>query len=110
MSERELELRNKVANGESNEAIASAIALCTEFLFVREDFEEAELILLEKVGLQSFKDGYALELTLGDLYIRMEENSRASRFLDIARTSSNEVIKQSADAFITKLQQVSPET
>jgi hypothetical protein len=40
----------------------------------------------------------------------MEENSRASRFLEIARTSSDKVIKQSADAFLTKLQQVSPET
>jgi hypothetical protein len=109
MSDRELMLRDKVANDQSSEGIAAAVELCTEFLFAREALEEAELILLEKVGLQSLRDAFTLELTLGDLYIRMRENSRASRFLSIARSSSDGAIKQRANELLEKLKQTPPE-
>jgi hypothetical protein len=109
MSDRELILREKVASDQSSEGITAAVELCTEFLFAKESFEEAELILLEKVGLQSLRDAFTLELTLGDLYIRMKENSRATRFLAIASNSSNEVIKRRADELLEKLKQTPPE-
>jgi len=109
MSGRELMLRDKVASDKSTEGVAAAVELCTEFLFANEAFEEAELILLDKVGLQSLQDGFVLELTLGDLYIRMKEDSRASRFLAVASGSSNEVIKRRADELLEKLKQTPPE-
>ena len=105
MSDRESILREKVASDQSSEGITAAVELCTEFLFAKESFEEAELILLEKVGLQSLRDGFTLELTLGDLYIRMKENSRAIRFITVASNSSNEVIKQRANELLEKLKQ-----
>ena len=108
MSDHELILRNKVAGDEPREGIAAAVALCTVFLFAKEAFEEAELILLEKVGLQSLQDGYVIELTLGDLYIRMKENSRAARFLTVAGTSPNEAIRQQANNLMAKLREDSP--
>jgi hypothetical protein len=109
MSDRELILRDKIASDESSEGIAAAVELCTEFLFAKEAFEEAELILLEKIGLQSLQEGFVLELTLGDLYIRMKEDSRASRFLSVASNSSDGAIKQKANELLEKLKQTPPE-
>ena len=42
MSDRELMLRDKVASDQSSEGIVAAVELCTEFLFAKEAFEEAE--------------------------------------------------------------------
>lgn len=96
MNEREETLRYRIAKGFPADAITSAIELCNDFLIPRGDFEEAEFLLLEKIGLQTLKEGFILELTLGELYVKIQEIPRAKRFLEVAVKSGIESIRTQA--------------
>jgi hypothetical protein len=101
MTQRETELLEQSQSENVKTSIEATVALCKEILFPRGDYEKAEFLLLEKVGLQGSIFGYILELTLGEAYISMKEISRAKRFLEIAQSSEEETIRTKATELIT---------
>jgi thioredoxin-like negative regulator of GroEL len=100
MTNRERELREELESGAPATAVATAVALCREFLFISGEHEEAERILLDVLGKQSKEDGYIVQLLLAELYLKMDETPRAQRLLKFPLESSNEEIK----AMATQLQ------
>ena len=96
MTNRETELREELESGAPATAVATAVALCREFLFVSGAFDEAEKVLLDAVGKQSKEDGYIVELHLAELYLKMDESLRAQRLLKFPLASSNDEVKRLA--------------
>ena len=96
MTNRETELREELESGAPATAVATAVALCREFLFVSGTFDEAEKVLLDVVGKQSKEDGYIVELHLAELYLKMDESPRAQRLLKFPLVSSNDEVKRLA--------------
>ena len=104
MTERESELTLKSKSPIAATAIEATVALCREFLFLRKEFEAAEILLLERVGIQGSTFGYILELYLGELYISMNEISRARRFLEYASSSADDSIREHAKELLKSLE------
>jgi hypothetical protein len=104
MSQREIELRETALHGQQGEAIQATVDLVNEFLSPAGSFVEAEQLLMEKIGLQTLREGHILELTLGELYIAMKEISRARRFLEVAKASGIESITQRAGEQLANLE------
>lgn len=96
MTNREIELREELESGLPATAVATAVALCREFLFVSGAFDEAERVLLDVLGKQSKEDGYLVELELAGLYLKMDESPRAQRLLKFPLASSNDEVKRLA--------------
>jgi hypothetical protein len=100
MTDQEKQLRDDLLSSNFETRIQAAVALTESFLFERNDFEEAEMVLLGVLGLQSPASGNIIELTLGQLYLKMDELPRAKRFLLIAQSSRNESIKGKASELL----------
>jgi thioredoxin-like negative regulator of GroEL len=96
MTNRERELREELESGAPATAVATAVALCREFLFISGEHDEAERLLLDALGKQSKEDGYIVQLLLAELYLKMDETPRAQRLLKFPLESSNEEIKSMA--------------
>lgn len=96
MTNRESELLENLRSPNVDISIESAVNLCHEFLFPREALEEAEYLLLEQVGLQRTLHGNIIELTLAETYFKMGEFSRGTRFLETARNSNVDSVRQKA--------------
>jgi thioredoxin-like negative regulator of GroEL len=103
MTNRETELREELESGAPATAVATAVALCREFLFDAGSYEEAEKVLLDVVGKQSKEDGYIVELHLAELYLKMDESPRARRLLTHPLESSNEEVKSLATQLLETL-------
>jgi hypothetical protein len=103
MTDREIELLEDCKHEDAERAVNAVVALCKEFLFVRKEYERAEFLLLEKVGIQSPRAGYILELNLGETYLEMNELTRAKRFLEIASASRVDVTKDRASELLKAL-------
>ena len=104
MTQREDERRETALHGQQGDAIQATVDLANEFLIPAGSFVEAEQLLMEKIGLQTLREGHILELTLGELYIRMQEISRARRFLEVAKSSGIELVSQRASEQIANLE------
>jgi len=104
MTEREEELRESLKSSNAETSVNAALDLVKEFLFPRKEFTTAELILLERIGLQSTYHGNPIELALGQLYIGLEEFPRAKRFLEVAKSSKNEEISSQALVLLETIQ------
>ena len=96
MKENEDKLRELVIGDNASEAIDAAVSLCTAYLSVRGELEEAEFYLLSVLGLQSISHGFIVELSLGEIYLDMKEYPRATRFLEVAVTSKQESVSKRA--------------
>jgi hypothetical protein len=96
MTNRESELLENLKSSNVDTAIESAVSLCHEFLFPRGAFEEAEYLLFEQAGLQGTFHGNIIELTLAETYFKMGEFSRGTRFLETARSSNVDSVRQKA--------------
>jgi thioredoxin-like negative regulator of GroEL len=103
MTSRETELRDGLKSTVESEVLKAGLELANDHLIPRGDFAEAETILLEVLGLQTYSDGFIVQLSLAELYIKMDEIPRAKRFLKTVATSSNEANKTKADALIKDL-------
>ena len=103
MTNRETELREELESGAPATAVATAVALCREFLFDAGSNEEAEKVLLDALGKQSKEDGYIVQLLLAQLYIKMGETPRARRLLTHPLESSNEEIMSLATQLLETL-------
>jgi hypothetical protein len=104
MTEREEELANNLNSANAETSVLSAIELCDDFLFPRKEFEKAELILLERVGVQTMMMGNIVELALGEVYIGLEELPRAKRFLESAVVSKVEEIRSRAQELLASIE------
>ena len=109
MTATELQLRETIAGNDWSAAIDAAVSLYRNFLSIRGDYVEAELVLLSVLGLQSTANGFIIELTLGEIYIEMNELSRAKRFLETAQASSQEFLRQRASELLAGLENRPPE-
>ena len=107
MTESEVKLRELAKGKNAGEAIDSAITLYKDYLSVRGDFEEAEFFLLSVIGLQSISHGFIVELSLGEIYMEMKEYPRAKRFVEVARTSSQESVSKRASDVLEMIEKVS---
>ena len=104
MTERETELTENLTSANAETSIRAAVDLCNEFLLPRKEFIKAELILLERLGLQGISFGNVIELTLGKTYIGLEELPRAMRFLEVVTSSSNEQTSTEAKELLESIQ------
>jgi len=104
MTEREEELTNNLKSADAETSVLCAIELCHDFLFPRKEFEKAELILLERVGVQAMMMGNIIELALGEVYIGLEEFPRAKRFLEPAAASKIEEIRTRAQELLASIE------
>lgn len=100
MTEREAELRERLNNADDQTLVETAIALVDEFLTARGDLETIEMTLLRVIGRQGSATGLSIHLKLGELYIQMGELSRAKRFLTIATSNRDELIRQRSDELL----------
>jgi len=100
MSDEEKKHREDLLSSNFETRVDAAVALTELFLLERNDLEESEVVLLDVLGLQSPSAGYVIELTLGRVYIKMDELPRAKRFLLTAQTSKDEVIAREATEFL----------
>lgn len=110
MTENEAKLREAISSDDANEAIDSALTLVTTHLSPRGELEEAEFMLLRVLGLQTKAHNLIVELSLGELYVKMKEYSRAKRFLEIALMSSQESVTKRASEIIEEAKKISPES
>lgn len=104
MTSREEELREILKDTDDEKAIQAAIDLCKEILFVNKNYGAAENVLLEVVGRQSLRDGYIIQVLLGELYINIGEITRAKRFLNTATNSSKDDVKKMADELLKTIE------
>lgn len=103
MSNREDELREGLNSKDESVAMNAGLDLANEILIPRNDLLEAETVLLEVIGLQNHSDGFVVQLNLAELYIKMNEISRAKRFLNIAISSNQDHIKNKANELLTNI-------
>jgi predicted Zn-dependent protease len=104
MSSREDELRAELDSKDESVALKAGLELAHEILIPQSNFLEAETTLLEVIGLQSHSDGFIVQLRLAELYIKMNEFSRAKRFLNIASTSNQDLVKRKADELLINIE------
>lgn len=103
---REAELRELILGNDEIKFVEGAISLCNEFFIPSRNFEEAEAVLLENLGRQTKLSNLKIELALGKLYVAMEENSRAIRFLNAAASSLDESIKAEAEKTLQEMGEI----
>lgn len=104
MTERETELTNDLLSASADTSVKAAVDLCHEYLFPRKEFEKAELLLLERVGIQTFAANKVVDLTLAELYLHLEETPRAKRFLAVAKTSGLAEISEKAEELLASIE------
>jgi predicted Zn-dependent protease len=104
MTSREDELRKQLDSNIEAEVLKAGLELANEVLIGRGDFFNAERVLLEILGLQTHSDGQIVQLSLGKLYIKMNEISRAARFLRDAATSNKDEIRAAVDELMMKIE------
>jgi len=109
MKENETKLRELVIGDNASEAIDAAVSLCTAYLSARGELEEAEFFLLSVLGLQSISHGFIVELSLGEIYLDMKEYPRAKRFLEVALTSSQELVSKRASELLEQSEKANSE-
>ena len=107
MKKDEIKLRELITGEDAIQAIDSAIALYKNYLSGRGDLEEAEYFLLSVAGLQGTAHGFIVELTLGEIYFEMKEYPRAKRFLEVARTGTQEPVIQRANEVLELIEKAS---
>lgn len=103
MTERETELIQNLESAMADISVSAVVDLCKEFLFPRKEFEKAELLLLERVGIQPLATSKIIDLTLGQLYIELDEIPRAKRFLTEASSSKVTEISSKAHEILETL-------
>ena len=103
MTDEEAKLREEVLLGNSMQSVPAAVALAKDYLIPAGKYEDAESVLFDVAGLQISATGHLVQLTLGELYIKMNELPRAERFLNIAASSSEDEIRRKATELLESL-------
>jgi thioredoxin-like negative regulator of GroEL len=103
MTEREAQLQEEVLLGNSTQSVPAAVELVRDYLIPAGKFEEAESVLFDVAGLQLSATGHLIQLTLGELFIKMNELPRAERFLTIAARSSEDEVRAEANRLLESL-------
>jgi hypothetical protein len=105
MNEEEVKLREAIKGDDFSLAVESALLLCSNFLYLRGELADAEIVLLEVLGKQSITDGYVIELNLAELYVKIDEIPRAKRFLETAQGSRVESVNNRAGELATQIEE-----
>jgi len=105
MIEEEVQLHEATKSDDFPIAIESALLLCSNFLYVRGELTDAEIVLLTVLGKQSVADGYVIELNLAEIYLKMDEIPRAKRFLETAQSSKVESVYHRAVELATQIEE-----
>lgn len=103
MSLTEEELRSFLDSNDPATVVEFSLKLCEIVLMPNNRYEDAEDVLFSALGLQSSQSGFIVELTLGKLYLLMNENSRAARFLKYAELSLDSAIKAEANTLLEQI-------
>ena len=105
MIEEEVQLREATESDDFPKAIESALLLCSNFLYVRGELTDAEIVLLAVLGKQSITDGFVIEQNLAEIYLKMDEIPRAKRFLETAQGSKVESVRNRAAELATQIEE-----
>lgn len=105
MIEEEVQLHEATKSDDFSLAIESALLLCSNFLYLRGELANAEIVLLGVLGKQSISDGYVIELNLAELYLKLDEIPRAQRFLEAAQSSRVESVHNRAAELATQIEE-----
>jgi hypothetical protein len=100
MTKSEEGLRAELHHQDAKIAVSAAVSLVKEYLIPQGRLEESESVLLTALGLQVVDSGLIVQLTLGEVYTKMNEVPRARRFLSWATESSRQEISEEANRLL----------